>query len=155
MTEPRDLRPIPPAQAELALPALRALRPDSPHTVTPDALRAFLTTTAPEGYALVGAFEPGRDEAAAVAGYRVMHLLWAGRTLYVDDLSTIQGARGRGHARALLHWLEARARELGCAELHLDSGVGETRHAAHRLYHRAGMNVTAHHFSLPLSRGTA
>ncbi|WP_119672370.1 GNAT family N-acetyltransferase [Deinococcus sp. RM] len=155
MTEPRDLRPIPPAQAHLALPALRALRPDSPHTVTPDALRAFLTTTASEGYALVGAFESGREEAAAVAGYRVMHLLWAGRTLYVDDLSTIQGARGRGHARALLHWLEARARELGCAELHLDSGVGETRFTAHRLYHRAGMNVTAHHFSLPLSRGTA
>ena len=127
MTEPRDLRPIPPAQAHLALPALRALRPDSPHTATPDALRTFLSTTGPEGYALIGAFEPGREEAAAVAGYRVM----------------------------LLHWLEARASELGCAELHLDSGVGETRHAAHRLYHRAGMNVTAHHFSLPMVRGTA
>ncbi|MHA0041014.1 GNAT family N-acetyltransferase [Deinococcus sp. PEB2-63] len=155
MTEPRDLRPIPPAQAHLAFPALRALRPVSPHTASPDALRAFLTTTGPEGYALVGAFEPGREEAAAVAGYRVMHLLWAGRTLYVDDLSTLPEYRGRGHARALLHWLEDRARELACAELHLDSGVGETRHAAHRLYHRAGMNVTAHHFSLPLSRGTA
>ncbi|NTY02217.1 GNAT family N-acetyltransferase [Deinococcus sp. JMULE3] len=155
MTEPRDLRPIPPAQAHLALPALRALRPVSPHTASPDALRAFLTTTGPEGYALVGAFEPRREEAVAVAGYRVMHLLWAGRTLYVDDLSTLPEYRGRGHARALLHWLEGRARELACAELHLDSGVGETRHAAHRLYHRAGMNVTAHHFSLPLSRGMA
>ena len=138
MTEPRDLRPIPPAQAALALPALRALRPDSPHTATSDALRAFLSTTAPEGYALVGAFEPGCEEAAAVAGYRVMHLLWAGRTLYVDDLSTLPGAR-----------------ELDCAALHLDSGVGETRFTAHRLYHRAGMNITAHHFSLPLGRGTA
>lgn len=155
MTDPATLRPIPPAQAELALPALRALRPDSPHTVSPDALRAFLTTTQAEGYALVGALEPGREEAAAVAGYRVMHLLWAGRTLYVDDLSTLPEARGRGHARALLHWLEARARDLHCAELHLDSGVGEKRHAAHRLYHRAGMNVTAHHFSLPLNRRTA
>ncbi|MFW8627751.1 GNAT family N-acetyltransferase [Deinococcus sp. ME38] len=155
MTVPHDLRPIPPTQAHLALPALRALRPDSPHTATPDALRAFLNTTGPEGYALVGAFEPGREEAAAVAGYRVMHLLCAGRTLYVDDLSTLQGARGRGHARALLHWLEARANDLDCAELHLDSGVGGTRFTAHRLYHRAGMNVTAHHFSLPLGRGTA
>ena len=155
MTDPATLQPIPPAQAELALPALRALRPDSPHTVSPDALRAFLTTTQAEGYALVGAFEPGREEAAAVAGYRVMHLLWAGRTLYVDDLSTLPEARGRGNARALLHWLEARARDLHCAELHLDSGVGEKRHTAHRLYHRAGMNVTAHHFSLPLDRGTA
>ncbi len=155
MTEPRDLRPIPPAQAELALPALRALRLDSPHTATPDALRAFLNTTGPEGYALVGAFEPGREEAAAVARYCVMHLLHAGRTLYVDDLSTLLGARGRGHARALLHWLKGRARELDCAALHLDSGVGETRFTAHRLHHRAGMNVTAHHFSLPLGRGTA
>lgn len=155
MTDPATLRPIPPVQAELALPALRALRPDSPHTVSPDALRAFLSTTQVEGYALIGAFEPGREEAAAVAGYRVMHLLWAGRTLYVDDLSTLPEYRGRGHARALLHWLEARARDLHCAELHLDSGVGEKRHAAHRLYHRAGMNVTAHHFSLPLNRATA
>ncbi|WP_155297562.1 GNAT family N-acetyltransferase [Deinococcus kurensis] len=155
MTAPRDLRPIPPAQAELALPGLRALRPDSPHTATPDALRAFLNTTGPEAYALVGAFEPGHEEAAAVAGYRVMHLLWAGRTLYVDDLSTLPGARGRGHARAALQPVQDRARVLDCAALHLDSCVGETRHAAHRLYHRAGMNVTAHHFSLPLGRGTA
>lgn len=155
MTDPATLRPIPPVQAELALPALRALRPDSPHTVSPDALRAFLSTTQVEGYALIGAFEPGREEAAAVAGYRVMHLLWAGRTLYVDDLSTLPEYRGRGHARALLHWLEGRARDLHCAELHLDSGVGETRFTAHRLYHRAGMNVTAHHFSLPLNRATA
>ncbi|UBV43705.1 GNAT family N-acetyltransferase [Deinococcus taeanensis] len=149
MTE-RTLRSIAPDEAHLAYQALRALRPESPHTATPEALAAFVFSARSEGYALVGAFEPGDEQAVAAAGYRVMHLLDAGRTLYVDDLSTRPAARRRGHAGALLHWLEARARELGCAALHLDSGVGETRFAAHRLYLKCGLNLTAHHFSRAL-----
>lgn len=147
MPDPRALRPIPPGDAALALPALRELRPDSPATDSVEALQAHLHAVGPEGYRLTGAFEPGRTEAVAVAGWRVVTTLWEGRTLHVDDLSTLPGARGRGHAGALLTWLADEARRLGCVALHLDSGTGEARHAAHRLYHAHGLSITAHHFS--------
>jgi hypothetical protein len=47
-------------------------------------------------------------------------------------------------------WLEAEARRTGCDELHLDSGVGPEREAAHRLYFRHGMRIASHHFSRDL-----
>lgn len=147
------LRPLSAADAPLALPALRELRPSSPATTSAQALSDYLREAAAEGYRLVGAFEDGRREAVAVAGYRTFTMLAFGRALYVDDLSTLPDARGRGHARALLTWLEEEARRLGCASLHLDSGVGEGRFAAHRLYHAAGLNVTCHHFEKGLERG--
>jgi len=143
------VRSLSAADAPLALPALRALRPAHPAMGTPETLETYLQEA--EGYRLVGAFEDGRPEAVAVAGYRTFTMLAFGRALYVDDLSTLPDARGRGHARALLAWLEGEARRLGCASLHLDSGVGESRFAAHRLYHASGLNVTCHHFKKALS----
>ncbi|THF71849.1 GNAT family N-acetyltransferase [Deinococcus sp. Arct2-2] len=141
-----DLRPITAAEAHLALPALRELRPHAPSLVSAEAFAAHLKTAAPEQYRLAGAFESGREEAAAVAGYRVMTTLAFGRMLYLDDLSTLPAARGRGHALALLRWLETEARRLECKALHLDSGVGPHRFDAHRLYLKAGLNITCHHF---------
>jgi GNAT superfamily N-acetyltransferase len=82
-----------------------------------------------------------------VAGFRVIRNLAWGDTLYVDDLSTHPDARRRGHAMALLEWCAAEARQLGCDELHLDSGVGPEREDAHRLYLNAGMRITSHHFA--------
>jgi GNAT superfamily N-acetyltransferase len=99
-----------------------------------------------EGYRLVGAFEDG-DDAVAVAGFRVGHMLAWGRFLYVDDLSTLPAARRRGHGRALLQWLRDEARRLGCDQLHLDSGVGPERFDAHRLYLNVGLAITSHHFA--------
>ena len=102
----------------------------------------------PQGYRLVGAFEDGR--CVAVAGFRVIHNLAWGDTLYVDDLSSRPAARRRGHGRALLEWCEAEARRLGCHELHLDSGVGPERENAHRLYFNTGLRITSHHFARAL-----
>ena len=141
-----EIRPVTVTNAALALPALRELRPAVPQTQSVEALTTHLLDVEAEGYCLVGSFEEGRTEAAAVAGYRPLTMLAFGRMLYVDDLSTLPEARGRGHARALLRWLEDEARRLGCSGLHLDSGVGPARFTAHRLYLSAGMNITAHHF---------
>jgi len=105
-----------------------------------------------EGYRLVAAFEEA-DEAVAVAGFRLLHnLAWGTRALYVDDLSTDPDARRRGHAGALLGWLRAEARRLGCDELHLDSGVGPERLDAHRLYFNGGMRIASYHFVGPVDR---
>jgi GNAT superfamily N-acetyltransferase len=104
----------------------------------------------PEGYRLLGSFEDGAPEASAVAGFRLVHHLAWGRALYVDDLSTLEAARGRGHAGALLDHVIAEAKRLGCGELHLDSGVGAPRWNAHRLYMNHGLTIVSHHFSRPV-----
>lgn len=106
----------------------------------------------PEGYRLVGAFEEGGSEAVAIAGFRAGHSIAWGYYLYVDDLSTLPEARRRGHGRALLEWLLAEGGRLGCAQLHLDSGVGLDRADAHRLYLNSGMVIASHHFARYVAR---
>jgi GNAT superfamily N-acetyltransferase len=85
-----------------------------------------------------------------VAGFRVIHNLAWGDTLYVDDLSTLPEARGRGYGRALLEWCREEGARVGCAEFHLDSGVGPEREDAHRLYFNTGLRITSYHFAAPL-----
>jgi GNAT superfamily N-acetyltransferase len=102
----------------------------------------------PQGYRIVGAFEGER--CVAVAGFRVIRNLAWGDTLYVDDLSTLPDARGRGYGRALLEWCKEEGRRQGCAEFHLDSGVGPEREDAHRLYFNTGLRITSYHFAAPL-----
>lgn len=140
------VREIVPPDTALAFGAMRALRT---HYTDPDAFASRVDDVQrPEGYRIVGAFEDGRAEAVSVAGFRVGHnLAWGERFLYVDDLSTLPDARGRGHARALLDWLAGEARRLRCDQLHLDSGVGSERADAHRLYFNAGLRIVAHHFA--------
>ena len=103
-----------------------------------------------EGYRLVAAFEPGEEQAVAVAGFRIARNLAWGRHLYVDDLSTRASHRGRGHGAALMEWVAEEARREGCAELHLDSGVQEAREAAHRLYFNQRLRIASYHFSRAL-----
>ena len=127
----------------LAFEAMRALRPRYDDR---DAwVQRIDELQRPDGYRLVAAFDD-REEAVAVAGFREGHNLPWGHFLYVDDLSTLPAARGRGHAEALMHWIFDEAVRLGCEEGHLDSGTFTERWAAHRLYHRVGMNISSHHF---------
>ncbi len=102
----------------------------------------------PEGYRLVASFD-GVEKAVAAAGFREGHNLAWGLFLYVDDLSTLPEARGRGHATALLRWIFDEAGRLGCDQVHLDSGT--ERHAAHRLYLGVGMHISSHHFRIDSS----
>ncbi|HEY1583397.1 MAG TPA: GNAT family N-acetyltransferase [Chthoniobacterales bacterium] len=90
------------------------------------------------------------DEAGvrAVAGFRVLESLYAGRFCYVDDLVTDNAGRSLGYGGALFDWLVATARAEGCGRLELDSGV--QRFAAHRFYLTKRMQISSHHFSLEL-----
>jgi GNAT superfamily N-acetyltransferase len=94
------------------------------------------------------AFLEDEREVRAVAGYRMMESLYAGRFCYVDDLVTDAAARSLGHGGALFDWLVAKARAAGCGRLELDSGV--QRFAAHRFYLTKRMTISSHHFSLDL-----
>lgn len=84
----------------------------------------------------------------AVAGFRISECLAWGKFLYVDDLVASADDRSKGYGGTLFDWLVAYARDAGCDEFHLDSGVH--RFAAHRFYLNKRMAIEAHHFGLKL-----
>jgi GNAT superfamily N-acetyltransferase len=84
----------------------------------------------------------------AAASCRILeHLAW-GKVLYVDDLICAESQRGKGFAESLMAWVENRARQEGCAEMHLDSGVQRVR--AHHFYFRQGLSISSFHFGKKL-----
>jgi GNAT superfamily N-acetyltransferase len=104
-----------------------------------------------QGYQLAYAQDYGEvdsGEVVAAAGFRVTEILATGRTLYVDDLVTDEARRSQGYGKALLDWLQARAREQGCETFSLDSGT--QRQEAHAFYFRERMRITSFHFAKKL-----
>jgi hypothetical protein len=87
-------------------------------------------------------------EVAGVAVYRAYENTFVGKQLYVDDLVTDEKRRSKGVGRALLGYLEKKARALGFDKLSLDSGT--QRQQAHKFYFREGMVVTSFHFGKKL-----
>jgi GNAT superfamily N-acetyltransferase len=142
------IRELPAGETHLAYKAMFALRPAMGDEA------AFVERVdkvqRPEGYRLVASFVEGDAQAAAVAGFRVVHYIVWGDALYCDDLSTRPEHRGKGHAGKLLDRMIEEARRLGCGQFHLDSGPGEDRQDAHRLYFNKGMRISAYHFSRPV-----
>jgi GNAT superfamily N-acetyltransferase len=145
MTEVRELGEGESLRAAGALLELR------PHVGSPEKMAERIDAQRAAGYRVVGSFDPGGDEAAAVAGFRIAENLAWGRFLYVDDLVTRDGARGRGHADSLIAWVSDEAQRAGCGELHLDSGVGPDREDAHRFYFRHRLRITSYHFARGLA----
>ena len=146
MTEPGvSLHELPRGQTRLPFRAMQALRPALVDEA--EFVKRVDEAQRPEGYRLVAVFEEGHEQAVAVAGFRTGHNLAWGYHLYVDDLSTLPDARGRGHAGRLMRWLLEEATRLGCQHLHLDSGVGSARSDAHRLYMNHGLSISSHHFA--------
>jgi GNAT superfamily N-acetyltransferase len=99
-----------------------------------------------EGYRL--AFLEHEGAVVALAGFRVLNVLWSGKTLYVDDLVTDEANRSRGFGEAMIAWLVAQARSEGCKTFSLDSGT--QRQAAHAFYFRVGLRISDFHFQMPL-----
>jgi GNAT superfamily N-acetyltransferase len=143
-----EIREIAEGETHRAARALLELRPQRAPAET---LAALADGQRAAGYRLVGSFEPGEADAAAVAGFRVQQNLAWGRHLYVDDLVTRAACRGRGHGAALMRWLAVEACRAGCEQLHLDSGVGAEREDAHRLYFNAGLRISSYHFQRPIA----
>lgn len=100
-----------------------------------------------EGYQLAFIEEGGK--AIAAIGYRYLQYLYNGKHIYIDDLSTLPAARGKGYAGKLLDFVEAEARAKGYQAVTLDSG--HQRFDAHRLYLNKGFKIVAHHFSKTLN----
>ena len=92
--------------------------------------------------------DTGAAPAPAVAGFRQQEMFHRGKSIYIDDLSTIDAFQNRGYGGKLLDFLIDYAKQLDYNSVHLDSGV--QRHDAHRFYVRKGFNITSHHFTLLL-----
>ena len=122
---------------------MRQLRPQIAEDAYLPTVRRMMQT---DGYLQAAVFES--DTVVAVAGYRFMEMLYAGKTLYVDDLNTDDTRRSRGHGKMLMDWLKREAKERGCVQLQLDSGV--QREQAHRFYFREGLTINCYHFRVEL-----
>jgi GNAT superfamily N-acetyltransferase len=122
---------------------MRQLRPQIAEDAYLPTVRRMMQT---DGYMQTAVFEG--DAVVAVAGYRFMEMLYAGKTLYVDDLNTDETRRSHGHGKILMDWLKREAKERGCVQLQLDSGV--QREQTHRFYFREGLTINCHHFRIEL-----
>ena len=94
------------------------------------------------GYQLVAVIE--NNTIMVVAGYHISENLAWGKFLYIEDLITNQKNRSQGYGKQLLDWLHNEARQQGCNQLHLDSGI--QRKDAHRFYERECMQFSSHHY---------
>ena len=122
---------------------MRQLRPQISEAAYLETVRRMMQT---DGYLQAAVFED--DTVVAVAGYRFMEMLFSGKSLYVDDLNTDETRRSRGHGRMLMDWLKREAKERGCNQLQLDSGV--QREQTHRFYFREGLSINCYHFRVDL-----
>lgn len=118
----------------------RQLRPELPADYA-GRMAQVLAAGARMCVAVAAGTETETEEVICVAIWRVIENTYEGRRLYVDDLVSDESRRSRGAGKAMLDWLEARARQLGCGVLALDSGVQRSR--AHHFYFREGMHIPA------------
>lgn len=121
---------------------LQALRPH----LTPQLLLELLPKMQAENYSLI--FIEENNEAISACGFRYLTSLFDGRYIYIDDLSTLPEARGKGHAGKLFDYVVEKAKSEDLKAVHLDSG--HQRYDAHRLYLNKGMRIVYHHFRLEL-----
>jgi len=143
------VRELEAGESPLAALALLELRP---HVGSVEQMVERIEHQRAAGYRVAASFEieTGGGIAVAVAGFRIRDSLAWGKFLYVDDLVTRESLRGRGHADAVMQWVEEAARREGCGQLHLDSGVGPERADAHRFYFRHALQITSYHFARAL-----
>lgn len=121
---------------------MQALRP---HLIL-EVYLSLLKSMKTENYFL--AFVEENGKAVSGCGFRYLTTLYEGKYIYIDDLSTLPQARGKGFAGALFDFVVEKAKSEGLSAVHLDSG--HHRFDAHRLYLNKGMKIVYHHFRLEL-----
>ena len=67
------------------------------------------------------------DKAVSASVFEWGYNLYRGKYIYIDDLTTLPLARGKGYASELLDWIIKYAEENNFDQVHLDSGVNTGR----------------------------
>lgn len=136
------------ADIRRCVPAMLALRS---HLTPEEAFERIRAQQSSDGFVLAFVDTGNPTETVpAVVGYRYLNFLYSGKTLYIDDLSTLPEGRGKGYANTLLDFVIDQARQSGCQCVSLDSGQNPARYDAHRLYLNKRFNIASHHFKLDL-----
>ncbi len=121
------------------IPVLKVLRP----TRTEEELENLLAILFNEGYKL--AFIGDKNSAFSAIGFRIQTFLYSGKTLYIDDLVTLEDHRKKGYGKLLLDFAKNFAKDTNCETFSLDSGI--MRKDAHRLYLNEGFDIDCLHFA--------
>lgn len=121
------------------IPVLKVLRPAR----TEEELAKLLKILFDEGYKV--AFIGDQNNAFAAIGFRIQTFLYSGKTLYIDDLVTLETHRKKGYGKLLLDFAKEYAKDMNCETFSLDSGI--LRKDAHRLYLNEGLSIDSLHFA--------
>lgn len=119
---------------------IQTLRP----SLTDDLYLEAVQKTLADSRQMIFIEENGQAVAAAV--FETGYNLFRGKYIYIDDLSTLPGNRGKGYAGELLDWIIGFAQKGAYEQIHLDSGVSAARTDAHRLYLNKRFQITSMHF---------
>ena len=123
---------------EKIIPAFKELRP---HRSEAD-LRILFPIVFQDGYKV--AFVGNEELAYSVIGFRLFTCIWSGKTLFVDDLSTLSNYKKKGYAGQLFQWIKQYAKDHNCEHLCLNSGF--QRRDAYKFYLNQGLFVESLHF---------
>ncbi|MDB5789671.1 GNAT family N-acetyltransferase [Caballeronia mineralivorans] len=144
---PASLRFVHLDTSDSLLPAFDVMRQLRPHLTDAHSFAAQVARQHAEGYRLLTASDAG--SVVGLAGYRMLTNLLYGRFVYVDDL-VVDGRLQRGGIGAqLLDAVRQIAREAGCAQFVLDTGLHMP--LAQRFYFRNGLLARGMHFVEPLA----
>jgi GNAT superfamily N-acetyltransferase len=125
--------------------AIQTLRP----LFSDDAYAVAIRKTLADNRQMI--FIEENNEAAAVAVFETGYNLFRGKYIYIDDLSTLPEYRGKGYAGKLIDWIFEYAEKENYDQIHLDSGVNESRTDAHRLYLNKQFEIASLHFTAKLN----
>lgn len=125
------------------------MQPLRPHVTGAEDFIARVHRMRADRYHLLAVWR--EDMVLAVGGYHLMENLVYGRFLYVDDLVTLDTARGQRWGERLIDAMTRIAEEAGCTSLVLDTAVANVD--AQRFYRRIGLVNKAVRFSRVLSAG--
>ena len=114
--------------------------------LAPEELRRRLEVMKTHRYHCIAAFDGERI--VGVAGYWLGARFYCGEYMDVDNVVVDESLRSQGIGAKMMDWLEAKARELGCKQVVLDSYV--TFAGAHRFYFRQGYEILGFHFKKDL-----
>lgn len=115
----------------------RQLRPQMQENYLEKMMRVFAN-----GGRMIVAESEGKIGGVAI--YRIFDNTAFDRQLYVDDLVTDESLRSKGIGRALLNFLQEKAKAEKCGSVALDSGTQRQR--AHQFYFREGFLIPSFHF---------
>lgn len=111
--------------------------------IPPDELRLRLEAMIPLGYHCIAACDG--DRIVGVAGHWLGARFYCGEYMDVDNVVVEESIRSHGIGLKMMDWLHAKARELRCKVVVLDSCVTYAR--AHKFYFCQGYEILGYHFS--------